>query len=131
MSGYDVTYSTDVDTHANGGRLLNYRGFLSVGHDEYWSKPMYDAAVAARDAGVNLAFFGANAIYWQVRFEPSTSGVPNRVLVCYRNASLDPNPDPSLKTVNPPDPPVNRPQQTLIGGQYTRHVHGHRHAPYH
>ena len=43
-SGYDVTYSTDVDTHTNGGRLLNYRGFLSVGHDEYWSKAMYDAS---------------------------------------------------------------------------------------
>src|SRR5438034_6238957 len=33
-SGYDVTYATDIDTHSNGGRLLNYRGFLSVGHDE-------------------------------------------------------------------------------------------------
>jgi len=121
-SGYDVTYATDVDTHTDGGRLLNYRGFLSVGHDEYWSKPMYDAVAAARDAGVNLAFFGANAIYWQVRFEPSSSGVPNRVLVCYRNASLDPIADPSLKTVLWRDPPVNRPEQTLIGVQYTDQV---------
>src|SRR2546427_737698 len=118
-SGYDVTYATDVDTHTDGGRLLNYRGFLSVGHDEYWSKPMYDAVVAARDAGVNLAFFGGNAIYWQVRFEPSSSGVPNRVLVCYRNASLDPIADPSLKTVLWRDPPLNRPEQTLIGVQDT------------
>src|SRR6202022_4515682 len=43
QSGYDVTYQTDIDTHTNGSRLLNYRGFLSVGHDEYWSKAMYDA----------------------------------------------------------------------------------------
>src|SRR5438034_4534925 len=121
-SGYDVTYSTDIDTHTDGGRLLNYRGFLSVGHDEYWSKPMYDAVIAARDAGVNLAFIGANAIYWQVRFEPSSSGVPNRVLVCYRNATLDPIADPSLKTVNWRDPPVNRPEQTLMGVQYTAGV---------
>src|SRR5256886_4812390 len=118
-SGYDVTYATDIDTHSNGGRLLNYRGFLSVGHDEYWSKPMYDAAVAARDAGVNLAFFGANAVYWQVRFEPSSSGVPNRVLVCYKDATIDPVADRSLKTVNWRDDPVNRPEQTLIGVQYT------------
>src|SRR5438309_5481367 len=121
-SGYDVTYSTDVDTHTDGARLLNYRGFLSAGHDEYWSKPMYDAVVAARDAGVNLAFFGGNAIYWQVRFEPSSSGVPNRVLVCYRDASLDPIADPSLKTVLWRDPPLNRPEQTLIGVQYTAGV---------
>jgi uncharacterized membrane protein len=121
-SGYDVTYSTDIDTHTDGARLLNYRGFLSVGHDEYWSKPMYDAVVAARDAGVNLAFFGANAIYWQVRLESSSSGVPNRVLVCYRNASIDPVADPSLKTVNWRDSVLNRPEQTLIGVQYTDQV---------
>src|SRR5205809_7108392 len=121
-SGYDVTYSTDIDTHTDGGRLLNYRGFLSVGHDEYWSKPMYDAVIAARDAGVNLAFIGANAVFWQVRFEPSSSGVPNRVLVCYRDATLDPIADPSLKTVYWRDPPVNRPEQTLIGVQYTNGV---------
>jgi hypothetical protein len=118
MSGYDVTYATDVDTHTNGSMLLNYRGILSVGHDEYWSKPMYDAFVAARDAGVNLGFFGANAIYWQVRFEPSSSGVPNRVLVCYRDATLDPISDPTLKTVHWRDPQLNRPEQTLVGVQF-------------
>src|SRR6266446_5132511 len=119
MSGYDVTYATDIDTHTNGNMLLNYRGILSVGHDEYWSKPMYDAFIAARDAGVNLGFFGANAIYWQVRFEPSSSGATNRVLVCYRNAALDPITDPSLKTVNWRDPQLNRPEQTLVGVQFT------------
>jgi hypothetical protein len=118
-SGYDVTYATDVDTHTNGSMLLNYRGILSGGHDEYWSKPMYDAFVAARDAGVNLGFLGANAIYWQVRLEPSSSGVPNRVLVCYRNATLDPITDPTLKTVNWRDPQLNRPEQTLAGVQFT------------
>src|SRR5437667_3562971 len=98
-SGYDVAYSTDVDTHTDGARLVNYRGFLSVGHDEYWSKPMYDAVIAARDAGVNLAFLGGDAIVSQVRLEPSSSGVPNRVLVCYRHRTLNPNPDPDLKNV--------------------------------
>jgi hypothetical protein len=123
-SGYDVTYSTNVDTHTNGDRLLNYRGFLSVPHDEYWSKPMYDAVIAARDAGVNLAFFGANSNYWQVRFEASSSGVPNRVIVCYKfettpDTTHDPVADPSLRTVRWRDPPVNRPEQTLVGIQYS------------
>ena len=119
MSGYDVTYSTDIDTHLNGSSLLNYRGVLSMGHDEYWSKPMYDAFVAARDAEVNLAFFGANANTTQVRFESSSSGVPNRVVVCYRDANLDPVTDQSLKTVAWRSMVLNRPEQTLIGVQYT------------
>ncbi len=121
-SGYDVTYATDVDTHSNGGSLLNYRGLLSVGHDEYWTKPMYDAWIAALNAGVNLGFFGANAIYWQARLESSTSGVPNRVLVCYRSASIDPTTDPTLVTINWRDAPLNRPEQTLMGVQYTAEV---------
>src|SRR5215471_6810949 len=55
-NGYDVTYSTDVDTHLDGAHLLNRRVVISAGHDEYWTKQMYDNFTAARDAGVNLAF---------------------------------------------------------------------------
>jgi N,N-dimethylformamidase beta subunit-like protein len=121
-SGYDVTYSTDIDTHTNGAALLNYRGIVSVGHDEYWSRPMLNAFVAARDAGVNLAFFGADTSGWQVRFEASTIGVPNRVLVCYRDATIDPISDSSLKTVQWKAPPLNRPPQMLVGVQYTAQV---------
>ena len=117
-SGYDVAYSTDLDTHQNGARLLNYRAFLSVGHDEYWSKAMYDAAEQARDAGINLAFFEANAVYWQVRFEPSpVSGVADRVMVSYKDQAIDPVQGPTT-TVLWRDPLPNRPEQRLIGVQF-------------
>jgi len=129
-SGYNVSYSTDIDTHAKGSRLLRYHGFLAVGHDEYWTKQMYDAAAAARDHGVNLAFFNANPIYWQIRLEPSARGVPNRVIDCYKDANLDPISDPALKTVKWRDPPVNRPEQTLVGVQYTSLFPAGVYAPY-
>jgi subtilase family serine protease len=116
--GYDVTYSTDVDTHANGARLTNYKGFFSGGHDEYWSKEMVDAAQNARDTGTNLAFFGSNAVYWQVRFEPDDQGNPNRTLVCYKNSSIDPISNPALKTDLFRSVSVNRPEQHLMGAQY-------------
>ena len=118
QSGYDVTYVTDVDTDADPRQLLNHRVFISAGHDEYWTHRMYDAVIAARDGGVNLAFLGGNAIYWQARLEPSAKGVPARVIVCYRNAELDPIEDPWLKTLQWRDPRLNRPEQTLIGVQY-------------
>jgi chitodextrinase len=117
-SGYDITYSTDVDTHRDGARLLNHRGFLSLPHDEYWSKPMYDAAVTARDSGVHLAFFGANTIFWQIRFEQSSGGVADRVIVCYKDLALDPVTDLNVKTVKWRDEP-NRPEQALLGVQFT------------
>ncbi|MFN8492723.1 MAG: DUF6605 domain-containing protein [Caldilineaceae bacterium] len=115
--GYDISYTTDIDTHANGARLLNYKGVLSVGHDEYWTKQMFDAFAAARDAGVNLAFFGANAAYWQVRLEPSSLGGQNRILVGYKNSALDPVADPTLKTILWRD--TGRAEQTLLGLQFT------------
>jgi chitodextrinase len=117
--GYDMSYSTDIDTHVNGNSLLNYRGFLSLPHDEYWSKPMYDSAIAARDAGVNLAFFGANSVFWQVRFEASASGVANRVMICYKDATIDPIIDPTLTTVEWRDGPLNRAEQAFTGVEFT------------
>jgi hypothetical protein len=118
-SGYDVTYSTDLDTHENGQRLLNSTAFLSIGHDEYWSTPMVDAAQQARDAGVHLAFMEGNAIYWQARFEPSTvDGAPDRVMVCYKNQAIDPVQGPTT-TVQFRDPFLNRPEQLLMGVQFS------------
>src|SRR3954452_15293167 len=86
QNGYDVSYWTSLDTHESGARLLSYKTFLSVGHDEYWTKQMFDAAETARNAGVNLAFFGGNDVYWQARLEPSSTGVPDRVMVVYKNS---------------------------------------------
>jgi hypothetical protein len=130
-SGYDVTYTTDIDTHVAGANLLQHKAVLSVGHAEYWSREMRQAFEAARDGGTSLAFFGANAVYSQVRFEPSPSslaspaGVPNRVLVGYKDASLDPvnNPayigyNPSLTTVPFRSSPLNNPEQSLVGIMY-------------
>ena len=128
-SGYDVTYTTDVDTHEHGDSLGRHRGVLSGGHDEYWSQAMFDAAEAARDHGVSLGFFGANAVYRQVRYAPSHGGVPDRVLVCYKDAALDPVQGPTT-TVNWRDPPVNRPEQTLLGIQYNSNVDYDKNVPY-
>jgi hypothetical protein len=121
-SGYDIAYSTDVDTHENGSRLLNYEAVLTVGHDEYWSKQMFDAFQNARDGGTSLGFIGGNDVYWQIRFESSGTGVPDRIITCYKNASKDPNSTASLKTIQ--WRAVGRPEQTLIGIQYASDIGG-------
>jgi hypothetical protein len=114
----DVTYVTSLDVHERGELLNQHKAFLSLGHDEYWSKTMFDRAEAARDAGVNLAFFGANAVYRQIRFEPSAVG-PDRHMVNYRSTA-DPirRTDPSQTTVQFRDAPVHRPEAQLIGQMY-------------
>src|SRR5690348_16796918 len=126
-NGFDLTYTTDIDTDLNTNPLTNHKAFFSVGHDEYWSKAMRDNVEAARDAGVNLGFFSANAAYWQVRFEPNAAGVPDRVMVGYKDfATINqaPGPDPmygvnnSVVTTLWRDPVVNRPENAMIGVMY-------------
>jgi hypothetical protein len=121
-SGYDVTYTTDVDTDLGGATALRTSlGVISAGHSEYWSAGMRNAVEAARDSGVNIGFFGANAGYWQVRYEPDSAGNADRVVVCYKDASIDPVQGPTT-TVLWRSAPVNRPEQTMIGVQFTSQV---------
>ncbi|MEG4012375.1 MULTISPECIES: N,N-dimethylformamidase beta subunit family domain-containing protein [unclassified Microcoleus] len=90
--GYDVSYATNIDTHFNSELLLSHKVFLSVGHDEYWSKNMRSNIEAARNNGVSVGFFGSNTCYWQIRLEPSRiTGEINRTVVAYKEmADLDP-----------------------------------------
>src|SRR5437867_3496065 len=87
--GLDLAYWTDVDLHERPGWLFGQRALLSLGHDEYWSTSMRSGATVARDHGVNLAFFGANAVFRHIRFEPSLLGA-DRHEVNYKRATEDP-----------------------------------------
>lgn len=118
QSAFDVTYITSVDLHEHPELVTRHKALISLGHDEYWSKSMFDAVEHARDVGVNLVFLGANAVYRQIRFEPSGLG-PDRHEVNYRTAD-DPvrKLDPSRVTVSFRQSPVNRPEAALIGEQY-------------
>jgi hypothetical protein len=111
--GFEVTYQTNVDTHRNPFSLVGRRLIVSAGHDEYWTREMRDAVGDALRRGTSLAFMGANTCYWQMRYEDA-----ERTIVEYRNASLDPEPDPTLKTIRFRDLVPPRPERELIGQQY-------------
>ncbi|HZT70808.1 MAG TPA: N,N-dimethylformamidase beta subunit family domain-containing protein [Terriglobia bacterium] len=124
--GYDVTYSTDVDTAEDPAALLNHKALLIVGHDEYWNWAQRANVIAARDAGVSLGFFSSNTMYWQIRYEPDSSGTPDRTIVCYKTLATTEDPDylsgdPNLMkytTVQWRQPPVNLPEDAVIGVMY-------------
>ena len=116
--GLDISYTTDVDLHEHPELLLQHRAFVSLGHDEYWSTAMRDGVEAARDQGVNLAFFGANAVYRHIRLEPSPLGL-DRHEINYRSRA-DPiaRTDKAEVTVSWREYPVNRPESSLLGELY-------------
>jgi hypothetical protein len=78
--GYDVSYISNLDVHNDAKGLLRAKGFLSVGHDEYWSRQMYDNVSAARDTGVNIMFLSGNTVSGEVYLKPDSNGVPNRIM---------------------------------------------------
>jgi hypothetical protein len=103
-NGYDVSYSTDVDTARAAAQLLQHKVFLSVGHDEYWSADQRANVTAARDAGVDLAFFSGNEGYWKTRFAASTdaSATSWRTIVSYKESTPGVTPP-----IDPADPSVS------------------------
>lgn len=102
-NGYDVSYTSHRDTGLRPAELLEHRAFLSVGHDEYWSQEERDAVEAARDAGVNLAFFSGNEVYWKTRYEDSTqngAAGDQRTMVAYKEGSAAASPDEHQRCYN-------------------------------
>ena len=100
-NGYDVSYLSGLDVSTRAPLLLNHKTFLSTGHDEYWSGDQRSNVEAARAAGVHLAFFSGNEMFWKTRWEPSIDPghAANRTLVTYKETHFD-------SPVDPLDPPV-------------------------
>jgi methionine-rich copper-binding protein CopC len=124
-NGYDLSYQAGVDTDRFGHLLTNHDAFLSVGHDEYWSGAQRANVTAARDAGVDLAFFSGNEMWWRVRWEPSIdgSGQAYRSLVSYKESLDGARTDPSGQwtgTFRDPrfSPEGVEPENALIGQQF-------------
>ena len=89
---------------------------MSSGHDEYWSGQQRANVTGARDAGVNLAFFSGNEVFWKTRWEDNY-----RTLVSYKETHENAHVDPSgvwtgtfmdNRSINPDGP---RPQNALTG----------------
>jgi hypothetical protein len=114
-----VAYETDLELEASPGLFKNAAAVVLDGHDEYYSLQMRDTLTAARDAGTNLAFLGANAVYRHIRWAPTDLG-NDRLIICYKEAATDPmyGTNTLLTTQNWRDSPNPRPENTLTGAYY-------------
>jgi methionine-rich copper-binding protein CopC len=129
LNGYDVSYQSGIDTDRLGAaNIEQHKVFMSSGHDEYWTGQQRANVQAARDAGVNLAFFSGNSIFWKTRLEPSIDGsnTPDRTLVTYKetlaNAKIDPSSEWTGTWRDPRfSPPADggKPENALAGTIFT------------
>ncbi len=89
QQGYDVTYCSNLDLHFDPDILSLSKAFLSVGHDEYWTRKMYEEAIKARDNGLSLAFFSGNTVAGEIQFYDSFLGIPGRVFAKTHNVRFE------------------------------------------
>ncbi len=128
-NGYNVSYTSESEVDHQGPLLDNHKVFLSSGHDEYWSEGQRSSVESALSAGVNLAFFSGNEMFWKTRWGASTEGssTPYRTLTTYKethfNAPVDPQDPPTWTgTWRDPrfSPPGNggKPENALTGQDF-------------
>jgi hypothetical protein len=117
--GIAVEYCSSVDLHDNPNLLASYDCLVLPGHDEYWTKPMRDQAERFVAGGGNMIVLSGNTCYRAVRLEQGS-----RFVVFYKYAGSDPSPNTEEVTVAWAEPPVNRPQNTLLGVGFTEGAFG-------
>ena len=118
--GFDIGVVSNADLEDHPEVLDDASLYLSVGHDEYWSKGMRDTIEAFIERGGNAAFFSGNTSLWQVRIE----GADHDVMVGYKGFFKD---DPMIGTDRASelttfwsDVLVGRPENLMTGVSFTR-----------
>ncbi|HET9137657.1 MAG TPA: N,N-dimethylformamidase beta subunit family domain-containing protein [Candidatus Kapabacteria bacterium] len=107
-----VEYCTNLDLDRDPHFLDHYDTYVTVGHDEYWSKPERNACKWLLERAGRLIILSGNTCWWQVRLEDNF-----RTLVCYKAFAEDPlyGKQDSLVTINWRIAPVNDTENSLIG----------------
>ena len=118
--GFEIGVCTNADLEAHPEVLDGASLYLSVGHDEYWSRGMRDTVEAFIAQGGNAAFFSGNTSLWQVRLE----GDDGDVMVGYKGFFKDDplwgsDREPEVTTFWP-DVVVGRPENLMTGVSFTR-----------
>ena len=92
-AGYEANYVTNNDLHEDSKLLDSCRLFISIGHDEYWSREMRRHFDLFIESGGNAAIFGGNTCYWQIRLDPDEkTGDAHRLQFCCRGIHEKQNP---------------------------------------
>jgi hypothetical protein len=118
--GLPLAYTTSMDLNHDPHALRGASALISMGHDEYWSPAERTHVTHARNAGVNIAFLGANAMFRRIRLAPTRLG-PARLVICYKTSyTQDPmyGKDNALVTSDWREAPHPDPESSLTGTLY-------------
>jgi N,N-dimethylformamidase beta subunit-like, C-terminal len=118
--GLPLAYVTSMEIDADPHLLDGASALITAGHDEYWTPPERANVTAARNAGMNIAFMGANTMFRRTRMASTRLG-EQRLVICYKTSYLqDPmyGKDNALVTSDWREPPNPDPESSLTGTLY-------------
>ena len=118
--GFEIGVCTNADLEVHPEVLDDASLYLSVGHDEYWSKGMRDTVEGFVARGGNAAFFSGNTSMWQVRIEGSDHDVMVGYKGFFKDDPLMGTPRQSEVTTLWSDVIVGRPENIMTGVSFTR-----------
>ena len=123
--GTPVEYCSSIDLHVSSDLLMRYECLELARHDEYRTKPMRDHVERFVTNGGNVIALSGNTCYRAVRLEDA-----NNLVVFHKYAGNDLNPNNETATVAWAEPPINRPQNSLLGAGFTHGAFSGPKSPY-
>ncbi len=118
--GFEMGVCTNADLETHPEVLDGASLYLSIGHDEYWSRGMRDTVEAFIARGGNAAFFSGNTSLWQVRIEGDDHDVIVGYKGFFKNDPLTKTDRESEVTTFWSDVVVGRPENHMTGVSFTR-----------
>lgn len=67
--GFAFDVYTSLDLHRDPGLLDGYKALIINGHDEYWSKEMYEGVDRYLSNGGSAAVLSGNTMFWRVTYD--------------------------------------------------------------
>jgi hypothetical protein len=112
LTEFSINYISDLDLDIYES-IAGSKVLILAGHSEYWTRKARTNFDQFVSGGGHSVLLSGNSMWWQVRYSDDRNQ-----LICYREAKLDPETDPLMKTVRWVDPLLNFPIAKSIGADF-------------
>ena len=112
LKNISIGYVADIDLD-QFNEIEKSKILVIVGHSEYWTRRARNNFDQFINSGKHALILSGNTMWWQVRYTPNRNE-----MICYRDAAIDIEPDPALKTIVWAQPSLNYSILSSIGADF-------------
>jgi hypothetical protein len=112
LTDISFNYISDLDLD-NYSSFAGSKVLVIAGHSEYWTRRARNNFDRFVSSGGHSVLLSGNSMWWQARYSDDRNQ-----LICYRDATADPEPNPLMKTILWTDPQLNFSIVKSIGSDF-------------